>query len=65
MKKFSTLLISILFVCIGAIAQKNYTLAYIVKNNNDTINGFIDYREWYKNPESILFTQSKKQLLKN
>jgi hypothetical protein len=59
MKKFSTLLISILFVCIGAIAQKNYTLAYIVKNNNDTINGFIDYREWYKNPESILFTQSK------
>jgi hypothetical protein len=59
MKKISTLLFSTLLACITSNAQKNFTQAYIVKNSNDTVNGFIDYREWYKNPESILFTQSK------
>lgn len=59
MKKISTLVIFALFVCTAGISQKNFKPGFIVNNNNDTIKGFIDYREWYKNPVSILFAQSK------
>ncbi len=59
MKNNLILLILILFAGIAAYCQKNLQPAYVVDNKNDTIKGFIDYREWYKNPERILFTQSK------
>lgn len=59
MKKISTLLVISLFVSIAGYNQKNLQPGFVVSNGNDTINGFIDYREWYKNPVSVLFTQSK------
>ncbi|HEX5152360.1 MAG TPA: hypothetical protein VFW07_12990 [Parafilimonas sp.] len=61
MKINSTLLILALFAGVAGNCQKNLTPGYIVDNKNDTTNGFIDYREWYKNPESILFTSSKEK----
>lgn len=63
MKNNLILLILALFAGIEGNCQKNLQPAYVVDNKNDTTNGFIDYREWYKNPESILFTQSKQAAL--
>jgi hypothetical protein len=41
-------------------AQSNYHEGYIVKNNGDTVKGFIDYREWGQSPISIDFKTNKK-----
>lgn len=40
-------------------AQKNLQPGYITLNNNDTLRGFIDYREWYRNPVAISFGLSR------
>jgi len=40
-------------------AQSNYHPGYVLKNNGDTLKGFIDYREWRQNPKSIDFKVSK------
>jgi len=54
MKK-STLL-SILFFLSGiCLAQPNYLPGYIIDNHLDTIRGFINYRNWERNPEAISF----------
>lgn len=63
MKNNLILLILTLFAGSAGNCQKNLQPAYVVDNKNDTINGFINYREWYKNPERILFTQSKNTAL--
>lgn len=63
MKANPTLLILALFAGIIAKAQKNLQPGYIVNNANDTSNGFIDFREWYKNPETVLFSPSKETAL--
>ncbi|MBS1577343.1 MAG: hypothetical protein JST09_18750 [Bacteroidetes bacterium] len=39
--------------------QKNFSSARIVLNTNDTLQGFIDYKEWHTNPESVLFSKDK------
>jgi hypothetical protein len=44
-------------------SQRNLQPSYIVLNNSDTLKGFIDYKEWYKNPTSILFKSSLHQSL--
>lgn len=52
------LLISILFFsfCSNLVeAQENFKPGYIIKQNRDTIKGFIDYRNWDKNPFLIKF----------
>jgi len=36
-------------------AQTNYKPGYVVTNKGDTLKGFIDYREWDKNPVEITF----------
>jgi hypothetical protein len=57
MRLFYTLLIlslpSLLF------AQSNYHEGYVVKNNGDTLKGYINYREWERSPKSIEFKISK------
>ena len=60
MKKPITLGICCLFF-ISSYAQKNLKEGFVILNNNDTLKGFIDYREWYQNPNSILFSQSKEK----
>jgi hypothetical protein len=41
-------------------AQSNYHDGYVLKNNGDTIKGYIDYREWMISPKSIDFKINKK-----
>ena len=58
MKKPLTLaLFSLIFF--SSFAQRNLKEGFVILNNNDTLKGFIDYREWYQNPYSIWFTTSK------
>jgi hypothetical protein len=54
LRKITLLVFGILMfnVCFG---QENYLQAYIVDHNGDTVHGFIDYRNWGKNPDRILF----------
>jgi hypothetical protein len=40
-------------------AQTNYHGGYILKNNGDTLKGYIDYREWSQSPISIDFKLNK------
>jgi hypothetical protein len=39
-------------------AQTNYKPGYIVTINKDTVKGFIDYREWVRNPKEVIFKQN-------
>jgi Outer membrane protein beta-barrel domain len=36
-------------------AQENYQKGHLISLKNDTVNGFIDYRNWNKNPDKINF----------
>jgi hypothetical protein len=58
---FNPLLICLLCLSLSTFGQKNFTAAYIVKNNGDSLNGTIDYRNWKKNPETIKFIGSSGQ----
>jgi hypothetical protein len=40
-------------------AQSNYHEGYVLKNNGDTLKGFINYREWERSPKSIQFKINK------
>src|SRR5437588_1907278 len=57
MKSFYTILFTVLSSAV--LAQSNYHEGYVVKNNGDTLKGYIDYREWENNPKSINFRISK------
>ncbi len=46
-KKYSTLLTALILV-IASYGQKNYLPGYIVTAANDTMKGYIDYRNWKK-----------------
>ena len=37
--------------------QENYLPGYLLSPNGDTLAGFIDYRNWDKNPEKIFFKE--------
>ncbi|MCB8994688.1 MAG: hypothetical protein H6538_03665 [Bacteroidales bacterium] len=39
----------------SSFCQENYFSGQIIELNGDTINGFIDYQNWKKNPEEIHF----------
>ena len=53
-KKYSLLLIGILTFQL-TYSQENYIPGYVIKNNADTIFGFVDYRNWEINPDRIKF----------
>ena len=55
MKYLQTLLLSIFLAPLLTNAQSNYKPGYVVKLNGDTVKGFIDYKEWDKNPKNISF----------
>ncbi|MDB5006795.1 MAG: hypothetical protein JWP45_1188 [Mucilaginibacter sp.] len=40
-------------------AQSNYHPGSVLKNNGDTLKGYINYREWDYSPQTIEFKQSK------
>jgi len=39
-------------------SQENYLPGYLLPSNGDTLAGFIDYRNWDKNPEKIFFKEN-------
>jgi len=51
------LLYLLVFSSIVARAQKNYVPAIVISQQNDSLRGFIDYRNWRVNPEQISFKQ--------
>jgi hypothetical protein len=53
MKFFLATLLAALAV--NLFAQTNYHSGYIVKNDGDTVKGYIDYREWDRTPKAIHF----------
>ena len=57
MKNFY-LLLSLLFP-FSLFAQSNYQSGFVLKNNGDTLKGFINYREWTFSPRSIDFKTNK------
>ena len=57
--KFSCLVLLFCFLSLCSSAQKNLKEAIVVFNNVDTTRGFIDYKEWFTNPVSVLFTTDK------
>jgi hypothetical protein len=40
---------------LSSFAQSNYKPGYVVNLKNDTLKGFIDYKEWENNPKSFTF----------
>jgi hypothetical protein len=55
------LLYTVLLVVLSSVvfAQSNYHQGYVLKNNGDTLKGFINYREWDQCPRSIDFKINK------
>ncbi|WP_207427472.1 hypothetical protein [Pedobacter sp. SYSU D00535] len=51
------LFLSLLIPALG-IAQVNLTPASIVLNNGETLQGFVDYKEWNHNPTKISFSKT-------
>jgi hypothetical protein len=49
------LLGSVLICSLVVVSQENYLPGYIVGLKGDTVRGYVDYREWDKNPESFDF----------
>jgi hypothetical protein len=53
-------IIVLLFLCpLFCLAQSNYHGGYVLKNNGDTLKGYINYREWSQSPRSIDFKMNK------
>jgi len=40
-------------------AQPNYHEGYVLKNNGDTLRGYVNYREWAYSPSSVEFKRNK------
>src|SRR6185437_6718177 len=57
MKRLFAFLISILPFAVSA--QSNYHAGYVLKNNGDTLKGFINYHEWTTSPHSVDFRVNK------
>src|SRR6185436_17537868 len=47
-----------LFCSLLLFAQSNFIPGSITKSAGETLNGFIDYKEWSKNPSAISFKKS-------
>jgi len=57
MKRFLPLLALLALSPFLLFAQSNFQPGVVVNFKGDTLRGFIDYREWENNPETILFKQ--------
>jgi hypothetical protein len=43
---------------VSAQAQSNYRPGYVIKSKGDTLEGYINYREWANSPKSVEFKQN-------
>jgi len=55
MKHFFALLSICFFLHFNANAQRNFKPGYIVTLSGDTTKGFVDYKEWNRNPSEVTF----------
>lgn len=55
MKHFYKSLLVLLLLPLFSLAQSNYKPGYIITLKGDTVRGFVNYREWNANPNSIEF----------
>lgn len=53
-RKIGLLVLSLL-IFQSSFSQENYLPGYVIKTDADTLSGFIDYRNWEKNPDKINF----------
>ncbi len=61
MKKIASVFLFVGFALLisqFSFGQKNYLPGSIISLNGDTLKGFIDYRNWEKNPDNIHFSKS-------
>jgi len=58
MNFFYKVLLCVVLLPTLSYAQSNYKAGYVVDLKGDTLKGFIDYREWQSNPNSINFKTS-------
>jgi hypothetical protein len=56
-KYFKWIIVLFLFP-LACFAQSNYKTGYIINLKNDTVKGYVDYREWINNPKSFYFKSS-------
>lgn len=57
MKKYYFILLTLLPFL--SVAQNNYKSGYVINSKNDTVRGFINYREWEQNPKNITFKNNQ------
>ncbi|MBN1185567.1 MAG: hypothetical protein JXB49_24990 [Bacteroidales bacterium] len=57
-RKISLVISLCIFLTLQLYAQSNYREGCVVDNQGDTLKGYIDDREWVKNPEKIAFKPS-------
>jgi len=55
MKHLDKLLLVFILLPLLSLAQTNYKPGYVITLKSDTLHGFIDYREWDKNPPAVSF----------
>ncbi len=55
MRHFNKLLFAFFLLPFFSAAQSNFKPGYVVTLKGDTLKGFIDYKEWDKNPSSLSF----------
>ncbi len=53
--KHLCILLLLFFLSATVSAQSNYQPGYVINFKNDTLKGFIDYKGWGNNPETIYF----------
>ncbi|MCF6402406.1 PorT family protein [Chitinophaga filiformis] len=57
MRVISLCLCCMLMACV-VVAQRNYVPGVIITRQNDSLKGFIDFRNWYQSPNEIVFKES-------
>jgi len=57
-KNLGFLTLFILIITQFSYSQENYIPGYVIKKNNDEVKGFIDYKNWNKNPKEVKFKTS-------
>jgi hypothetical protein len=55
MPHLNKLIFALFLFPLFSMAQSNYKPGYVVTLKGDTLHGFVDYREWDKNPKNISF----------
>ena len=56
--KSNCLVLMLSLISFAGFTQKKFKDGFVVLNNGDTARGYLEYKEWYTNPISVLFTKN-------